>query len=115
MNQLQELVSPAQARELVLVAAVVLSVLAGFSGWRAAGLRGWVGLALGPLVWGMWRFHTWITRYDPRTHYLGLDQVRVLALELVLFVGLGAVLGWGWSRWCADSGAVPGRNTEETE
>jgi NhaP-type Na+/H+ or K+/H+ antiporter len=51
-----------------------------------------VGL-FGPLVYGLWQFHKWITRYDPQTGYFGLDKVWVLLLEVALFVVLGAVLG----------------------
>ena len=90
---MQELISPAQSDMLVLVLAGVLLVGCGAWGWKASGARGaFLGL-LGPLVFGLWQFHKWITRYDPQTGYFGLDKVWVLLLEMVLFVVLGAVLG----------------------
>jgi uncharacterized membrane protein YcjF (UPF0283 family) len=95
---MQELISPEQSDKLVLLAAVVLCVLAlrgaieySEAGASAAGI-------VGPLVFVMWQFHKWITRYDPQSGYFGLDKVWVLLTEVVLFVVIGAILGTAWGK-----------------
>lgn len=58
------------------------------------GLRLWLAAALlGPLVWALWCFYCWMVRVDPQTGYVGLHQVRVFALNLVVFIAVGMVLG----------------------
>lgn len=95
---MQELISPEQSEKLVLILALALTLLGGFAGWRAIGTRGLMAALCGPLMWGAWRFHVWITRFDPQTGYFGLDKVWVLGVEVVMFIGLGAVLGLFWGR-----------------
>jgi len=111
MNQLPQLISPELADKLVLVAACLLSVVGLIAGWRFAGRRGAIAVLGGPLVLVLWHFHNWMTRFDPNANppYLGLDKVKVIASEGILFVGIGMGLGWGWGRWFA-----PGRSPAET-
>ncbi len=90
---MQELVSPAQSETLVLLMAGVLLLGGALWGWKERGAPGVLLGLFGPLVYGLWQGHKWITRYDPQTGYFGLDKVRVLLLEVVAFVVLGAVLG----------------------
>ncbi|HEX8465556.1 MAG TPA: hypothetical protein VF627_13140 [Abditibacterium sp.] len=98
MSQLQELISPAQSNFLVLIASIALTVFgAGLGFWAARG-RGLIAALGGPLVFGLWQFHQWITRYDPNSGYFGLDKVWVLGLEIIVFVALGVVLGFLWNR-----------------
>jgi hypothetical protein len=90
---MRELISPSQSETWVLLMAGVLLLGGALWGWKERGASGvFVGL-FGPLVYGLWQFHKWITRYDPQTGYFGLDKVWVLLLEVALFVVLGAVLG----------------------
>lgn len=99
---MQELVSPEKAQQLVIVLAAALAVLGAGLGWYSAGgPRGLVAALFGPLVFGLWGFHNWITRYNPETHSLGLEKVWVWGLEVILFVALGLVLGMGWGRFIA--------------
>jgi hypothetical protein len=99
---MQELVSPEKAQQLVILLAAALAVLGGGLGWyNAGGPRGLVAALFGPLTFGLWGFHNWITRYDPNTGYFGLDKVWVWGLEVILFVALGVVLGMGWGRFIA--------------
>ncbi len=95
---MQELVSPQQSETLVAVAAIVLALAGALLGFRALGKRGTVGALCGPLVWLLWQAHKYLTRYDPQSGYFGLDKVNVLLGEVVGFIILGAVLGWGWNR-----------------
>ena len=90
---MQELISPAQSETLIGILAAVLLFGCAAWGWKAIGPRGILLGLLGPLVFGLWQFHKWITRYDPQTGYFGLDKVWVLLVEMALFVVLGAVLG----------------------
>ena len=98
MSPLQELISPQQSNFLILVAALALSILGAGIGFWAARTRGLILVLAGPLVWGLWQFHLWMTRYDPQSGYFGLDKVWVLAVEIVVFIALGAVLGRMWNR-----------------
>jgi uncharacterized membrane protein YeaQ/YmgE (transglycosylase-associated protein family) len=105
---MQELITPGQSDTLVLFATLFFALLGGVCGWRAVGKRGLVGAIPGVLILPLWMFHQWITRYDPQSGYFGLDKVKVLLMEVVLFVVLGVVLGWVWntiSRRDAEIGA----------
>lgn len=104
MNEMQELVSPQQSETFVLLAAILITLVGAGLGFRAIGTRGVLAGLCGPLVWGLWQMHKYVTRYDPRTGYFGLDKVKVLLGEVVLFVVLGAALGWAWSTLMSRSG-----------
>lgn len=95
---MKELVSPQQSETLVLIAALLLSLGGAAWAYRAVGVRGLWMILSGPLVWAAWQGHKYLTRYDPQTRYFGLDKVKVLLLEVVLFVVGGAMLGWVWSK-----------------
>jgi hypothetical protein len=96
MNEMQELVSPQQSETLVLLASALITVIGAGLGYRELKTRGLLAGLCGPLVWSLWQMHKYVTRYDPQTGYFGLDKVKVLLSEVVLFVVLGAVLGWAW-------------------
>ena len=104
MQALQELIPPAQSNFLVIVAAIALSIVGAGIGFWAAKRRGLILIFCGPLLFGMWQFHTWITRYDPQSDYFGLNKVWVLALEIAVFVALGMVSGWIWNRVISPKG-----------
>jgi len=95
---MQELISPSQSDQLILLVSGAL--LIGGTNWgkKIFGARG-VNLGfIGPLVFCLWQFHKWITRYDGQREYFGLDKVWVLVLEIVLFVALGAAAGIVWKK-----------------
>jgi hypothetical protein len=98
MTNLQELISPQQSNLIVLLASIGLTLVGAGLGFWAARVRGLIAALCGPLVFVLWQFHTWITRYDPQTGYFGLDKVWVLGLEIVVFVALGVVAGLIWNR-----------------
>ncbi len=106
---MQELISPQQSDQLILLVAGVLLVAGALWGAKTLGVRGVLLGAVGPLVFGLWKFHQWITRYDPQTEYFGLDKVCVLLLEMVLYVALGAAAGIVWKKF------ISRRNAEFTE
>ena len=106
---MKELVSPEMSEKLVTLAALFLTLLGGGLGWRAIGPRGLAAALCGPLVLVLWRVHVALTRYDPVTGRLGLDHVSTLIVEVVMFVALGAALGYFWGRLSA----LPTKRSEE--
>ena len=92
-----ELVSPAQSEVLILAAALLVAIVAGFGGWRAAGKRGLAFALLGPLLYGAWRAHVYVTRFDVQSGYFGLDKVSVLLCEVLAALVIGVVLGRAWN------------------
>ena len=48
---------------------------------------------LGTLNYGMYRIYSYLVRYNPETGYVGLHHVSVLVMNVLLFAGLGIVLG----------------------
>ena len=95
---MQELISPSQSDQLILLICGVLLISGALYGAKHLGARGVLLGLIGPLVFGLWQGHKWITRYDPQTEYFGLDKVWVLMLEIVLFVALGAAAGIVWKK-----------------
>lgn len=95
---MDELVTPSLANNLVPLVASLLAVIAAYWGWRSRGAAGLVAGLVGPLVEGGWLFHQWITRYDRTTGYFGLDQVKVLFIEVIVFTVIGVSIGIYWSR-----------------
>lgn len=98
-DMMRELVSPAQSETLILVFTLLALLTGALYGWKTLGARGAILLGFaGFLIYPLWRFHTYITRYDPQSGYFGLDKVRVLATEAILFLVLGAALGFAWNK-----------------
>jgi len=120
-----------EMRELVTVGQFARWLGAGLAAWTAGcvlvgrawgasrgrgvkrGLaRGGVLAALGPLMWGAWRHYEWMVRYDPQTGFVGLHKVWVLAVNLLVFVLAGVLVGWAvravWDRTApADDSPLP--------
>jgi hypothetical protein len=95
---MHELISPQQSETAVLIASIVLAVGGAIWASRVLGARGLLAGIIGPLIFGLWQFHKWITRYDPQSGYFGLDKVWVLLLEVALFVVLGTAVGIVWKK-----------------
>ena len=102
---MKELVSPAQAETYTGAISVLVTLVAAGAGWRSVGTRGLLAGLCGPLVWTMWQVHKYLTRYDPRTGYFGLDKVKILFLELAMFIALGVILGSVWNAIARRKGA----------
>ena len=94
---MQELISPQGSEKLIAFAAIALLVIGAIGGARAIGRRGMVAGLVGPLVWILWQAHKWVTRYDARSGYFGLESVAVLLGEVVVFIALGWALGRAWN------------------
>ena len=107
---MQELISPAQSEKIVLIGALLLALWGAFAGYRALGAKGSIAAVPGIFVWALWQLHKYVTRFDPQTGYFGLDKVKVLLGEAVLFIALGAVMGWLWSKF-----QLTTEDTEDTE
>jgi len=102
MGELREIVDIAAVERLFLILAVLGPVaglaIGAFVGKRRGQIRSGVlsGLMiglLGTLNWLLWRV------YNTLTDANGLDSVKGLAINLVLFVAVGAVLGFGYHTW----------------
>ena len=66
---------------------------------RQFGKRALQGLGLGCfgiLNWFMWKYYSWMVRYDPETGYVGLHKVSVLLINVAVFVAVGALIGIAW-------------------
>ena len=55
-------------------------------------------MLLGPLAILMWRFYSWMVRVEPETGYVGLHRVSVAALNLLVFVVVGVLVGVVFAR-----------------
>lgn len=87
---MQEIITAQQVDTLFVVLAVGGPIVGAAIGW----LRG--KRVLHGLLWGMLLTANWLLwrLYNAITDRLGLDTVRNLIVNLVLFLVLGAVAGW---------------------
>jgi len=103
-----ELISGEQADAVMLaliwvgpLLGVLIGLIAGYArGCPVVGV--WQGTAvglLGPVIWGMWRFYSWMVRYNPQTGEAGLHKVWVHAFNALIFIAFGLVLGVIYRRW----------------
>jgi len=104
VEPMNELISPSQSENLVLVVAVALAIVGGawslkFHGARAAILI----VVAASSLWPLWKLHNWLTRSDRQSGSFGLESVKVLLVEVALFVVLGALFGWSWKRITAEN------------
>ena len=71
---------------------------------RASGHLRWYvtrGAALGlvgPILYGLWRWYSWLVRLDPATGYVGLHKPSVLFLNVIAFAAVGIILGMAYGR-----------------
>ena len=108
MDEMKELIDERVVEQVIGAVALlgpVLGLVGGFVSSRKHGrpvswglTRGLgVGL-LGTLVWVLWRLFSWLVRYqpaaDPKHDYFGLERVDVLFLNIVIFVAVGAAVGY---------------------
>ncbi len=56
-----------------------------------------VGLA-GPIIYLLWRYYRWMVRLDPESGYVGLHRPGVLAVNVGVFIIVGAILGLAYTR-----------------
>jgi len=115
MDDMKELISPQQSETLILAFAVLLTLVGAGLGYRELRTKGLLAGLAGPLVFCLWQMHKYVTRYDPQTGYFGLDKVKVLVGEVVLFVVLGALLGWFWSALSENKSKLTAEFAEDVE
>jgi hypothetical protein len=108
-----ELISPQQAEVLIAIGTLAAVVIGALWGYKTAGLRGAIVAAVcGAVVEPLWQAHKWLTRFDAKSGYFGLQSVWVLLGEVVLFIALGAGIGMMWSRITNN---LTTESTEDTE
>jgi len=56
-----------------------------------------VGL-LGPILYALWCYYRWMVRLEPETGYVGLHKPGVLAVNVGVFIIVGAILGLAYTR-----------------
>ena len=109
MGELREIVDIAAVNRLFLLLAVLGpvagSVIGAAIGSRRQRLRqgavsGLLLGLLGTLNWLLWHV------YNALTDANGLDSVKGLAINLVLFVMVGAALGFGYHMWLSRTAGV---------
>ncbi len=98
---MRELIDP-DAAEMAMRVLPAVVVVAGLLGgwlrkkkgyfWRGAFVSG-----VGALAYLLWCAYNWHVRWDPQTGYSGLDKVRVLLINLLMFVAAGLAVGWAWN------------------
>ena len=107
MDDMREILDERTLEEIMRALAIGgpllgLAVGGGLGVWRKKLrfylLRGLMVGSLGVLNLGLWRLYSFLVRYDPQTHYWGLEQVRVLLLNLFLFTAVGVIIGFLWAR-----------------
>ncbi len=114
---MREIVDVAMVERVLVLLAVLAPVIAvgigALVGARTCGsalgaAKGLTVGMLGPLCWGLWRLYSYLVRYDPATGYVGLHRLAVLALNLGIFIVVGALLGMLYSRVfpCAGGGSA---------
>jgi hypothetical protein len=102
---MRELIDPDAAEKAMRVLPVVVVVVGLVGGWVAWQLkkrreyfvRGTFVSGVGVLAYLLWCAYNWHVRWDPQTGYSGLDKVRVLLINLLMFVAAGLAVGWAWS------------------
>ncbi len=55
-----------------------------------------VGL-LGPILYALWCYYRWMVRLEPESGYVGLHRPGVLAVNVGVFIIVGALLGLAYT------------------
>jgi MFS family permease len=102
-SDMRELIDPDAAETAMRVLPTVVVVAGLLGGWlmgwlrkkRGAFVRGAFVSGVGVLAYLLWCAYNYHVRWDPQTGYSGLDKVRVLLINLLMFVAAGLALGGG--------------------
>ncbi len=117
---MREIVDVAVVERVLLLLAVAVPAVATLIGALAGARtrRALIGAAkglsvgiLGPLCYGLWHLYSYLVRYDPATGYVGLHKVKVLALNVGIFIAVGAIVGVLYSRVFPGAGDSSGEHT----
>ncbi|MCE5216172.1 hypothetical protein LLH03_03980 [bacterium] len=76
------------------VVSLVLAAIAAARGQRRGLCKGLIWALLGPLTWGLWKYYGWMVRVVPETGYVGLHRTSVFAINLLVFLVVGAGVGY---------------------
>lgn len=95
---MHELVTVAAFDRALLVAAGVWLVgslvVVGLRRKAGGGAAGFLWAALGPLAFGLWKYYQWTVRVVPETGYVGLHKVSVFAIDALVFIAVGCLVGY---------------------
>lgn len=105
MNEMKEIIDE-KTVELIMVVAPLAGPCLGLLLGAVVGLvqkqvakRTLQGFGLGCfgiLIFVLWKFYSWMVRYDPETGYVGLHRVSVFLINVAVFVAVGAIIGVIW-------------------
>ncbi len=104
MHELIDLGKFELALQLLAAATLPVGLIVGTYLGRARGamrkymIRGAAVGLLGPIIYALWRYYRWMVRLEPETGYVGLHRPGVLALNVGVFIIVGAILGLAYAR-----------------
>ena len=104
MHELIDLGKFELALQIIAAATLPLGLIVGTYLGRARGamrkymIRGAAIGLLGPILYLLWRYYRWMVRLDPESGYVGLHRPGVLAINVVVFIIVGAILGLAYAR-----------------
>ena len=90
--------------QILAAATLPLGLIVGTCLGRARGamrtqtIRGAAVGLLGPIIYALWRYYRWMVRLEPESGYVGLHKPGVLAVNLGVFIIVGAILGLAYTR-----------------
>ena len=114
MHELIDLGKLELALQLFAAATLPVGLIVGACRGRVRGamrkymIRGAAVGLLGPIIYALWCYYRWIGRLEPETGYVGLHRPGVLALNVGVFIIVGAILGLAYTR--IFRGDAPGRS-----
>jgi len=104
MHELIDLGKFELALQILAAATLPIGLIVGACLGRARGAlpkymsRGAAVGLLGPIIYALWCYYRWMVRLEPETGYVGLHRPGVLALNVGVFIIVGALLGLAYTR-----------------
>ena len=92
------------ALQIIAAATLPVGLIVGTCLGRARGamrlqiIRGAAVGLLGPIIYVLWHYYRWMVRLEPESGYVGLHKPGVLAVNLGVFIIVGAILGLAYTR-----------------
>jgi len=104
MHELIDLGKFELALQIIAAATLPLGLIVGAYLGRVRGamrrymVRGAAVGLLGPIIYVLWCYYRWMVRLEPESGYVGLHKPGVLAVNVGVFIIVGAILGLAYAR-----------------
>ena len=104
MHELIDLGKFELALQIIAAATLPIGLIVGTYLGRVRGamrlqiIRGAAIGLLGPIVYVLWRYYRWMVRLEPESGYVGLHKPGVLAVNVGVFIIVGALLGLAYTK-----------------